>query len=107
MTNIVAAELAQILPNLSPSEVIVDVREVEEFEEQRVPGSINVPLSTIGKDINLLKRYSKIYLICETDGRSSYAYEILKTVEISTINIIGGIFGLQNAGVSLERGDAN
>ncbi len=102
MSQITAVELAEILPTLNEKEIVVDVREAEEYEEMHVPGSVNVPLSTIGKNIDQLKQYSKIYLICETGGRSGYAHEVLKTAEITTTDIAGGMFALRDAGVVLE-----
>lgn len=101
MTNVSAAEIASRINNFGPEEIIVDVREVDEFEEAHIEKSINLPLSSIGKNLATLKNYDKIYLLCETGGRSSYAHEVLKTAEINTIDIIGGIAGLKKAGVSL------
>lgn len=106
MSRVTAAELAERILQLGPEEIIVDVRETDEFEEGHVPNSINLPLSSIGKNVETLKKYQKIYLICESGGRSSYAHEVLKTADISTIDITGGIFGLQKAGVELEESQA-
>jgi rhodanese-related sulfurtransferase len=86
---------------------VIDVRETDEFEDSHIPGSINVSLSSIGKGLAELKKYNKIFLICETGGRSSYAHEVLKTAEIETIDVVGGLFGLKAFGVSLESGPSN
>jgi rhodanese-related sulfurtransferase len=106
MSNVSAAELAERIGQFGPEEIIVDVRETDEYAEGHIPNSINLPLSSIGKNIETLKKYQKIYLICETGGRSSYAHEVLKTADISTIDITGGIFALKKAGVELEESQA-
>lgn len=101
MSSINAFDLAKILPNLTPEEVIVDVREAAEYAEGHIKNSVNYPLSSIGKSLPALKQYKKIYLLCETGGRSSYAHEILKTTNIATTDITGGLFDLKRAGVEL------
>lgn len=101
MTTVLASEIAQRINKFGPDEIIVDVRENDEFEDTHIEKSINLPLSSIGKNVQTLKNYKKIYLLCETGGRSSYAHEVLKTAEIHTIDIIGGIAALKKAGVKV------
>jgi rhodanese-related sulfurtransferase len=101
MKSITADEFIKLLPDLSEDVAIVDVREEKEFESTQLSGSLSLPLSSIGKGINELKKYSKIYLLCESGGRSSYAHEILKTTGIETIDIEGGLLALKRLGVSL------
>ncbi len=101
MKNLSPEEFIEMLPNLGAEEAVVDVREIDEFESAHLSGSLNLPLSSIGKGIAELKKYSKIYLLCESGGRSSYAHEILKTAEIETIDITGGLIALKRLGVEL------
>jgi rhodanese-related sulfurtransferase len=101
MPTVTATEIASRINNFGPDEIIVDVRENDEFLDTHIEKSINLPLSNIGKNIQTLKNYEKIYLLCETGGRSSYAHEVLKTAEINTIDIIGGIAALKRAGVEV------
>jgi rhodanese-related sulfurtransferase len=99
MKSITAEQFVQILPALAPEEAVIDVREMDEFESAHIVKSMNLPLSSIGKGIEELKKYSKIYLLCESGGRSSYAHEILKTAEIETVDVTGGLMALRRLGV--------
>ncbi|KKT77799.1 MAG: Sulfurtransferase [Parcubacteria group bacterium GW2011_GWF2_44_8] len=101
MKTISTKEFLEVLPNLTPEDVIVDVREVEEFENEHIPNSLNMPLSTIGKHVPMLQKFKNIYLICETGGRSSYTNEVLKTTGIETIDVCEGLASLKDAGLSL------
>ncbi|OGG67371.1 hypothetical protein A3I99_04795 [Candidatus Kaiserbacteria bacterium RIFCSPLOWO2_02_FULL_45_11b] len=101
MKTISTKEFLEVLPNLTPEDVIVDVREVEEFESEHIPNSLNMPLSTIGKHVPMLQKFKNIYLICETGGRSSYTNEVLKTTGIETIDVCEGLASLREAGLGL------
>ena len=101
MKTISTKEFLEVLPKLTPEDVIVDVREVEEFESEHIPNSLNMPLSTIGKHVPMLQKFKNIYLICETGGRSSYTNEVLKTTGIETIDVCEGLASLKDAGLSL------
>lgn len=105
MKCISADEFVKIWPTLGQDEVVVDVREEEEYADGHIPGSLNLPLSSIGKNLNTLKDFNKIYLICESGGRSSYAHEVLKTADIETIDIEGGLSVFRNSGITLEVTD--
>lgn len=101
MKSISADEFVLLLPNLAADEAVVDVREEDEFESVHLDNSLNLPLTTIGKGVEELKKYSKIYLICESGGRSSYAHEILKTAEIESVDVTGGLLALRRLGAKL------
>ncbi len=101
MKSISADEFVLLLPSLAADEAVVDVREEDEFESVHLDKSLNLPLTTIGKGVEELKKYSKIYLICESGGRSSYAHEILKTAEIESVDVTGGLLALRRLGAKL------
>lgn len=101
MKSISADEFVLLLPSLAADEAVVDVREEDEFESVHLDNSLNLPLTTIGKGVEELKKYSKIYLICESGGRSSYAHEILKTAEIESVDVTGGLLALRRLGAKL------
>ncbi|MCE6991661.1 rhodanese-like domain-containing protein [Dyadobacter sp. CY323] len=56
----------------SPDSVLVDVREVWEFEEFN-EGGLNIPLAEIRDKRNLLTHYQKIVVICTNGVRSKVA----------------------------------
>ena len=48
-------ELVQKYKNLTEKEVILDVRNPDEYEEMHIPGSINIPLGILGENYEQLK----------------------------------------------------
>lgn len=103
MKKITAEEFANIIPNLDSDSIIVDVRELEEYEDVHIENSINIPLSSIGKGIENLKKFQTIYLICESGGRSQYANEVLKSTGIESINVSGGLSVIKKLGIDLVK----
>jgi rhodanese-related sulfurtransferase len=101
MKSITTQEFINLMPNLKPEEVIVDVREAYEFEEAHLENSVSMPLFDIGKSVAELKNYKTAYLLCASGARSQYAAEILATVGITAVNVEGGLAALTNAGISL------
>jgi len=63
-----------LLPELSPGEVVVDVRTLPEFAAGHVPGAINIPQGTEQLALDQLKTYSKIYLYCRSGHRIKSTY---------------------------------
>lgn len=68
---------------------LIDVRETDEFAAGHVPGAINVPLSTLGE--NLDKLPSEAFdVICQAGGRSARAVEALEARGYDATNVEGG-----------------
>src|SRR3989344_4296935 len=101
MKTISTKEFLEVLPNLTPEDVIVDVREVEELESEHISNSLTMPLRTIGRHVPMLQKYKMISLICEAGGRSSYTNEVLKTTGNETIDVCEGLASLREAGLGL------
>lgn len=64
--------------------MIIDVREINEFEQEHIPGSINIPLSSFSPYAFPTPSFAeeKVILICRTNKRSNVAKEILLKLEI-------------------------
>jgi phage shock protein E len=58
---------------------IVDVRTLQEFSENRVESSINIPLNVIPEKIKELKEMQPIVMCCAAGIRSGQAVEFLKS----------------------------
>lgn len=52
---------------------IIDVREVEEYNEAHIPGAIHIALGEIETRMHELNKREEIYLICQTGRRSGIA----------------------------------
>jgi phage shock protein E len=56
---------------------LVDVRTPEEFSGGHVPGSVNIPLSDIEKELAQFKDKDQIVVFCRSGARSGQALQIL------------------------------
>ena len=69
----------------------LDVRMKMEFDEERVPGSINIPLDEIRTRYTELNPEEEYYVYCLMGTRSASATFLLNSRGVSAKNIIGGI----------------
>jgi rhodanese-related sulfurtransferase len=58
--------------------VIVDVRTPAEYKDGHIKGSINLPLQTLGNNLNKLKKNQVIITCCRSGSRSGMAKRMLK-----------------------------
>lgn len=86
------------IEKLMPTQILIDVREPEEFLDFNIPNSINIPLQKIHSQLKQLSSFNQIFVICKSGGRSKQACEILKNVfsETSVKWIIGGVSEFKN-----------
>jgi rhodanese-related sulfurtransferase len=76
--------------------VIIDVRTPGEFQGGHIKGSKNIPLNTIGNQIESIKKLNKPVIACCASGmRSAQATSILKSNGIEAMNG-GGWSSLEN-----------
>jgi sulfur-carrier protein adenylyltransferase/sulfurtransferase len=76
--------------------VLVDVREQNEYDMARIPGSILVPLSQLPNRFHELDKYKgkEIVIHCKMGGRSAKAIAFLKQQGFDNlVNVAGGITG--------------
>lgn len=89
-------ELKELMDKGADAFVLIDVRNVNEYEIARIPGSILVPLPEIEEGSGLAKiqelaQAHKIVAHCKMGGRSAKALNILKEAGIEGTNVKGGI----------------
>lgn len=77
--------------------LLVDVREVEEFNDYRLPDALNIPLMELQGRLPELEGSGEVYLICKSGSRSAQAYRSLKgqLEGVSLKWILGGVQDLQ------------
>lgn len=72
--------------------VLLDVREKDEYASGHIPGSINVPLSSLGSITKYVKdKNTPLFVHCLSGGRSSSATASLKGMGYTSVKNIGGI----------------
>jgi rhodanese-related sulfurtransferase len=85
--------------------LLVDVRESDEFEEERIPGSILAPLSEFNPHALPSKPGKKTILTCFIGGRSAQAAEQLFSIGYGeAMHLDAGLFGWKEAGYETEQG---
>lgn len=100
---------AQTLNNwINQSDVIlIDVREPNEFDHERIKGAIHVPLSTVAFNQLNLKGKKRIVFQCRSGKRSQLACEKISddiADEMELYSLEGGILAWKDAGYSVLSG---
>ena len=70
---------------------ILDVREVDEFQEGHIEGALNAPLSTLENGYEQLDSSKRYYVICQGGMRSERACQFLETKGFDVVNVVGGM----------------
>lgn len=81
---------------------LVDVREVDEFTAGHVPGAVNIPLSTLGDNLDALPD-GAFNVICQLGGRSARAVQALEARGYEATNVEGGTGEWVSAGFAVEQ----
>ena len=77
------------LPAADP--MILDVRDADEFEKQRLRGAVNIPLNDLRSRVSELPVDREIWTYCKVGQRSYYGSRILAQSGLKVKNISGGI----------------
>jgi molybdopterin/thiamine biosynthesis adenylyltransferase/rhodanese-related sulfurtransferase/molybdopterin converting factor small subunit len=90
-TEITSVELKQRLDR-GDAIKIVDVREPNEYQINRIAGSTLIPLGDVAKRYNELDPAEEIVVQCKSGGRSAKAADFLRSVGFKRVlNLTGGI----------------
>lgn len=88
--------------------LLVDVREIQEFQEERIGGSLLLPLSQFSlADYQAMDLNDKQLIIhCRSGVRSGQVCGMLEEADIPQLgcNLLGGILAWKAAGLPVEFG---
>ncbi len=77
---------SKIKEALKNGAVIIDVRTPHEYDQGKVPGSVNIPVDRITASVERIKAMKKpIVLCCESGTRSGSAKQILTSAGLQNI----------------------
>jgi len=80
--------------------LFVDVRTPIEREDQRIQGTINIPMDRIHEQTDLLKKYDRVYVHCASGGRSQKVCMELGSIGLeNVVNVEGGIRAWEAVGL--------
>lgn len=84
---------ARKLLKSDPYILLIDVRTPEEYVEENIPGSTNIPLEVLAWEINNLScsPYTHIMVYCKSGKRAASAATILVQSGFQTVYNLGGI----------------
>jgi rhodanese-related sulfurtransferase len=73
--------------------VLLDVRTSEEFQEGRIPGSVNIDVTdiTFPERVNSLDKSKTYFVYCRSGGRSQHACSSMNRLGLTVVNLAGGI----------------
>lgn len=90
-----------------PQTRILDVRTSGEFASVHIPGSFNVPLSTLSEQVRDVARiHHPVVLVCQSGARAASARDALNAAGKSNLRVLqGGIGGWLDSDGDVVRGD--
>ena len=85
--------------------VLLDVREVPEFHEVRVPGSLFIPMSELGARADEVPKDRPVLVLCAAGSRSQQVTGYLREQGWDDVgNVAGGITAWERMGLAVDRG---
>ena len=89
--------------NRPDTQVLLDVREADEWAAGHAPGATHVPLSRLTPDT--VPAGATVLCVCRSGGRSGKATEALRKLGLDAINVAGGMTAWAAAGLPVVRDD--
>ncbi len=85
--------------------LLVDVREIHEFEDVRAPGAVLLPMSAFAARAGELPSDRPLMIVCHTGGRSSAVTGFLtRSGRTDVVNVAGGMEAWERGGLPVRRG---
>ena len=101
---LIAADAVRLMNN--EEAVVIDVREVQEYGDKHIKGSIHIPMNSFKTRIGELEKYKTkpVLAYCRSGSRSNYVCRILKKAGFEQVNnLSGGVMGWESANLPLTK----
>jgi rhodanese-related sulfurtransferase len=83
--------------------LLLDVREQWEWDEQRVPGAVHIPMNEVPARLDEIPADRDVYVFCKVGGRSARVVDYLRRHgRERAVNVSGGIDAWAEAGLPVE-----
>ena len=87
-----------------PNVLVLDVREIEEYEAGHIPGVTHLPMGEVASRLNEIPQDQTVIVTCRTGNRSGQVAGFLREQGYTNVhNMAGGIVEWQNAGLPVEQ----
>ncbi|KIL49245.1 rhodanese-like domain-containing protein [Jeotgalibacillus soli] len=96
MKHTTPAEVEAMLKNKQPINII-DVREVDEVKEGKIPGAVHIPLGLLEFRMHELDKSTEYTMVCRSGGRSGMASKLLESHGYKVINMTGGMMAWEGS----------
>lgn len=83
--------------------LLLDVRELEEWQHAHAPGATHIPLGALGTRLHELPADVDIVCVCLSGARSDAAMRALRSHGLRALNMAGGMVAWSRAGLPLTR----
>lgn len=90
MKTMTAKEVEQKMAAGEPLNII-DVREVDEVKEGKIPSAIHIPLGLVEFRMHELDKNQEYIMVCRSGNRSGLASRFLESQGFDVINMLGGM----------------
>ena len=88
---------------LGDDAVLIDVREPDELAKARIPGTLSMPMSSLGDHLDELPE-GTFYLVCHSGVRSGRIAQSLVEQGHEAFSVAGGIVQWEQEGLPVEKG---
>ena len=85
------------------TQILLDVREIDEWAAGHAPGATHLPLSRLTPDA--VPAGATVLCVCRSGGRSGKATEALHNIGIDAVNVAGGMSAWAACGLPVVRDD--
>ena len=93
----------EFVNNADADYILIDVREIDEFESGHLPGAVNLPLSEFQFRMDEVDEDRTVILVCRTDNRSELAAQMLSANGYDNVyNLLEGTMGWMRRGLPIE-----
>lgn len=99
-------EIHEFYKSMKPNELVLDIREPEEFQEGHVPGARNIPMGEVTQHMEELGKFNKIYIYCRSGGRAQHVWLELAQQGLKNMAVVasGGMPDWIALGFEVESG---
>lgn len=93
------AEVTEVPTELGGDQVLLDVREADEWLRGHVPGAQHIPMGEVPARMAEIDADATLYVICHAGGRSLKVAQYLARNGYEPINVAGGMLEWVGAGL--------
>lgn len=86
------------IEEVTPDDMLLDVRELDEWEAGHAPNAVHLALSTLAENGLEVVEGTRVQVICKVGGRSAQATNYLRSLGIDAVNVSGGMLAWEQAG---------